>query len=182
MNIARMRHRYPTDTVKRTFNATEKRDTMKLHRASLLVGALAGALIVGIVTLVTPGARTTEAQLDIQLAIQKSQAMTAAYQLDTSGLHDLDVKLNSGEFVAGALGKVRKARIAVQTTMWPAELQDTANKLAGEMMELETSLRNEDVAGGAPHAKEVHDLGHALSDGVYTWLSTGQAPTAPHGH
>ena len=155
---------------------------MKLHRLSLLVGAMAGALIVGIVSSLALGAKPTEAQADLQLAIQKSQAMTTAYQLDTSGLHELDVKLNSGEFVAGALGKVRKARIAVQTTMWPAEMQDTANKLVGEMQALETALRNEDVAGGAPHAKEVHDVAHDLSDGAYAWLSTGQAPTAPSSH
>jgi hypothetical protein len=155
---------------------------MKLYRGSLLTGTVAGALIVGVVSILA-FARPTEAQMDLQLAIQKSQAMTTAYQLDTSGLHDLDVKLNSGEFVSGALGKVRKARIAVQTTMWPVEMQGTANSLAGEMMELETALRNEDVAAGAPHAKEVHDLAHQLADGAYTWLSTGQAPSAPaQGH
>jgi hypothetical protein len=156
---------------------------MKLHRLSLLAGAIAGALIVGVISSLSLGAKPTEAQADLQLAIQKSQAMTTAYQLDTSGLHDLDVKLNSGEFVSGALGKVRKARIAVQTTMWPSEMQDTANKLVGEMQALETALRNEDVAGGAPLAKEVHDIAHILSDGVYTWLSTGQTPAAqPQGH
>ena len=156
---------------------------MKLQRLSLLVGAIAGALIVGVVSSISLGARPADAQADLQLAVQKSQAMTTAYQLDTSGLHELDVKLNSGEFVPGALGKVRKARIAVQSTMWPAEMQDTANNLAGEMMALETALRNEDVAGGAPHAKEVHDIAHVLADGIYTWLSTGQAPAAPsQGH
>jgi hypothetical protein len=155
---------------------------LKLHRASLLIGALAGALIAGIVSILTL-ARPTEAQVDLQLSIQKSQAMTTAYQLDTSGLHDLDIKMNNGEFVSGALGKVRKARIAVQITMWPAEMQETANSLAREMMELETALRNEDVAAGAPRAKEVHDLAHQLADGAYTWLSTGQAPSAPaQGH
>jgi hypothetical protein len=143
---------------------------------------VSGAALMSAFTFLIAGARPTEAQMDLQLAVQKSQAMTVAYQLDGSGLHELDEKLNGGEFVAGALGKVRKARIAVQSTMWPAEMQDTANMLVGEMTELETALRNEDVAGGAPHAKEVHDIAHVLSDGVYTWLSTGQAPSEPHGH
>jgi hypothetical protein len=144
---------------------------------------MVGALIVGIVSILSLGARPTQAQADLQLSIQKTQAMTTAYQLDTSGLHDLDVRMNNGEFVSGALGKVRKARIAVQSTMWPHEMQDTANALVAEMTSLETALRNEDVAGGAPYAKQVHDVAHVLSDGVYTWLSTGQAPSAPaHGH
>ena len=155
---------------------------MKLHRLSLLIGAAAGAVIVALISSLVLGARTTDAQVDLQLSVQKSQAMTTAYQLDTSGLHDLDVTMNNGEFVSGALGKVRKARIAVQTTMWPAEMQDMANKLTGEMMALETALRNEDVAAGAPHAKEVHDVAHVLSDGVYAWLSTGQVPQTSQGH
>jgi hypothetical protein len=155
---------------------------LKLHRVSLLIGAIAGALIVGIVSSLTFGARPTEAQMDVQLGLQKTQAMVATYQLDTSGLHDLDVKLNSGEFVYGALGRVRRARIAVQATAWPHELQHTANELVDHMMQLETALRNEDVAAGAPQAKAVHDVGHSLSDAVYTWLSTGQAPTPSTGH
>ncbi len=155
---------------------------MKLHRLSALIGAVSGAVIMGTLTFFVAGARPTEAQMDMQLAIQKSQAMTVAYQLDGSGLHDLDVKLNNGELVPGALGKVRKARIAVQSTMWPAEMQEQANTLVGEMMALEAALRNEDVSAGAPHAKEVHDVAHILADAVYTWLSTGQAPTAPQGH
>jgi hypothetical protein len=155
---------------------------MKLHRISALVGAVSGAVIMSAVTFFFAGARPSEAQMDLPLAVQKSQAMTVAYQLDTSDLHDLDVKLNSGELIPGALGKVRKARIAVQSAMWPAEMQDTANSLVGEMMELETALRNEDASAGAPHATKVHDTAHELADGVYTWLSTGQAPADSHGH
>jgi hypothetical protein len=60
-------------------------------------------------------------------------------------------------------------------------MQDKANRLVGELMALETALRDEDVAGGAPHATASHDLGHEIADGVYTWLSTGQAP-ADHPH
>jgi hypothetical protein len=144
---------------------------------------MAGALVAGVISYLSFGVRPAEAQADLQLAIQRSQVMTTAYQLDSTGLHDLDVKMNSGELVSGALGKVRKARIAVQSTMWPSEMQDTANTLIGEMMALETALRNEDVSGGARHAKEVHDVAHVLADGVYTWLSTGQAPALPsHEH
>ncbi|MFN0070478.1 MAG: hypothetical protein ACKVVP_03175 [Chloroflexota bacterium] len=155
---------------------------MKLHRTSLLLGATGGALIMSIVTAFGLGARPTEAQEDLRLAVQKSQVMAVTYQLDNSGFHDLDVKLNNGEFVAGALGRVRKARIATQTAMWPHEMQETARKLVGEFQELETALRNEDVAAAAPRAKEMHELYHGLSDAVYTWLSTGQSAAPTHGH
>jgi hypothetical protein len=154
------------------------RRDMKLHRLSLLIGALAGALTVGLVSMLGMGSSQVQAEDDLHLAVQKSQAMMVAYQLDNAGLHELDQQLNSGQFVPGALGKVRKARIAVQNTMWPTGLQDSANNLVGELMQLETALRDEDVAAGAPHATQSHDLAHDVADGTYTWLSTGQAPAA----
>jgi hypothetical protein len=113
-------------------------------------------------------------------AAQKAQVMIATYQFNNSGYHELDVKLNAGEFVPGALGSVRRGRIAVQSTMWPHDLQADASALANKMVQLEGALRDEDVPTAAPLAKEMHEMYHGLSDKAYAWLS-GAAP-AEHGH
>ena len=146
------------------------------------MGAFLGAAAIAIVSVGAGSARPTEAQVDVPMAVQRTQAMIVAYQLDNSGLHDLDVKLNAGEMVPGALGKVRKARIATQAAAWPSELQDKANDVVTTMMALEASLRDEDVAASAPRAHAVHDAYHDLSDAVYVWLSGATPSTPVHAH
>lgn len=149
---------------------------MRIHPPSMVVGAVAGALAISLVSFVTVGARPTEAQMDPMLAVQKAQVMAVTYQVDNAGLHDLDEKLSSGQMVAGTLGRVRRARIATQNTMWPSDAQATANELVEHLMALESALRDEDVIAAAPNAHEVHDLAHKLSDQAYGWLA-GAAPS-----
>ena len=161
---------------------------MKLHRLSLVLGAAAGALAMAVTTTLGFGASPIAAQqapleqsLDASAAAQRAQMMITTYQLDTSGLHDLDVALNEqGQLVAGALGKVRKARIATQATAWPHEMEATANKLVAQMLLLEQGLRDENVAAAKGPAKEVHDIAHDLSNMTYDLL-IGQKP-AEQGH
>lgn len=152
---------------------------MRLHRLSLFVGAAAGALAVMFASSLGFGVKPLAAEEDLHAAVQKTQVMAVTYQLDTSGFHDLDEKLNVGEMVSGALGRVRRARIATQATDWPHDLKEPAAKLVGEMMHLEEELRDENVSKAAPHAHEVHELAHDISNQVYAWL-TGAAPPADH--
>lgn len=113
---------------------------------------------------------------------QKAQVAHTTYQLDTAGLHDVDVAANAGTIPAGALGNVRRARIAVQATEWPESLQAMATEQVTVMKALEEAIRTEDPAQVAAPAKKAHDVGHDLSAAVYTWLDTGTVPAAGHGH
>ena len=81
---------------------------MKLHRLSLLLGAAAGALAMAVTTTLGFGASPIAAQpapleqsLDAGAAAQRAQMMITTYQLDTSGLHDLDVALNEQGQIEG---------------------------------------------------------------------------------
>jgi hypothetical protein len=119
----------------------------------------------------------------IHQMIQRAQVMAVTYQLDTAGLHGIDEGVAAGSIPAGALGSVRRARIAVQATSWPEPMRETATSLASEMMHLEAALRDEKVAEATGPAHEVHEIGHRISDQAYTWLSGSSAPPASdHDH
>jgi hypothetical protein len=158
---------------------------MKLHTLSLVVGAAATALAIAVASSfglgVAPIAAQSNEAHNAMMAAQKAQVMAATFQLDNSGLHDLDVKLNAGEMVPGALGKIRNARVATQATVWPDAMKENVDKLVASMTQLEQALRDEDVAKAAPLAKDVHDVGHDVSAAAYQWL-TGAQPSGGHGH
>lgn len=151
--------------------------------------ALAGAgFAAGVaMTLASVGATVTPATAQMTgdqayMIAQKAQVNHATYQLDTAGLHALDVESNAGKIPAGALGSVRRARISVQATEWPHALKGSADGLVTTMKSLEEAIRTEDPAQVAPLAKKAHDDEHDLSAAVYTWLETGKAPEGGHGH
>lgn len=138
-------------------------------------------------TLASVGATVTPATAQMSgdhayMVAQKAQVAHTTYQLDTAGLHALDVDAHAGTITSGALGSVRRARIATQATEWPASLKESADALVTTMKSLEEAIRTEDPARVAPLAKKAHDDGHDLSAGVYTWLETGKAPEGGHGH
>ena len=155
-----------------------------MRRSNLLyglAGLLAGAAVaLATIGYMTPAASADEAENATRMA-QKAQMMAVTFQLDRSDFHDIDETLAGGRMPAGALGSVRRARIALMATDWPEALHEMVRELGGHMLELEEALRAEDVARAAPHAKKVHDVGHDLSSAVYTVLSTGQAGPA-HSH
>jgi hypothetical protein len=122
-----------------------------------------------------------EAENAMMLA-QKAQVMAVTYQLDKTGLHDIDVSAHEGKIVSGALGNVRRGRIAAEATTWPEALKPLAMETIESMKALEEAIRTEDAARVAVPAKAAHDKEHDLSAAVYTWLSTGAAPAAGHGH
>ena len=147
---------------------------MKLDRLSLLIGGAMGAVAAIVVSGTGVGVEPATAQQDVLSAIQRTQAMAVIYQLDTTGFHDLEVDLSSGQVPAGALGKVRRARIAAQATNWPGEVASDAASMVEAMQQLESGLRDEDASKAQPPAKEVHDLEHDLSTKMYAWLSAAQ--------
>lgn len=116
------------------------------------------------------------------MVAQKAQVAQTTYQLDSIGLHGIDVDAQAGNITAGALGSVRRSRITVQATEWPAPLKESATGLVATMKSLEEAIRTEDPTQVAPLAKKAHDEGHDLSTAVYTWLDTGQAPAPAQGH
>jgi hypothetical protein len=113
---------------------------------------------------------------------QKAQVNHATFQLDTAGLHGIDVQAAEGKVVAGSLGAVRRARISVQATDWPAALKPMAAEQVEIMKTLEEAIRSEDASKVAAPAKAAHDKGHDLSAAVYSWLDTGAVPSGGHGH
>ena len=113
---------------------------------------------------------------------QKAQVNHATFQLDTAGLHALDVQALEGKIVPGSLGAVRRARISVQATDWPEPLKAMASEQVEIMKGLEEAIRSEDASKVSAPAKAAHDKGHDLSAAVYTWLDTGAVPSGGHGH
>ena len=119
---------------------------------------------------------------DGMMAAQKAQVIATTYQLDTSKLHDIEEQSKAGTILPGALGYVRRARIAAQATEWPEGLKPMATDLVANMKTLEEAIRTEDASKVVDPATKVHEGGHDLSAAVYTWLETGKAPEAGHGH
>jgi len=116
------------------------------------------------------------------MVAQKAQVGATTYQLDQTGLHDIDVSAAAGTILPGALGNVRRARIAVQATDWPEALKPMASEQVELMKTLEEAIRTEDASKVSAPAKAVHDKGHDLSAAVYGWLETGAVPSGGHGH
>jgi hypothetical protein len=117
------------------------------------------------------------------LAAQKAQVIATTFQLDKSGLHDIEEEAKAGTIMSGALGSVRRARIATQATEWPAGLAPMASGLVNDMKTLEEAIRTEDASKVVEPATRVHNVGHDLSAAVYSWLETGAIPSGEgHGH
>lgn len=147
----------------------------------------AAGFVAGVaMTLATVGATVQPVGADqaenAYMLAQKAQVAHTTYQLDNAGLHAIDVDATAGTITAGALGKVRQARIGLQATEWPEGLKEMASNQVSTMKSLEAALRTEDAAQVAPLAKKAHDDGHDLSAAAYGWLDTGAVPTGDHGH
>ena len=138
-------------------------------------------------TLASVGATVTPATAQMTgdqayMLAQKAAVNHATYQQDMAGLHALDEASNAGTIPPGALGNVRRARIAVQAVEWPEPLKENATHFVDTMKQLEEAIRTEDPARVAPLARKAHDDGHDLSAAAYTWLETGKAPEGGHSH
>lgn len=153
---------------------------MRLKNLLIAGAGLVAGIALTLTTVALP-ARPAAAQLDAHEMARKAQAMAVTFQLDKTGLHDIDEATHAGTVPAGSLGNVRRARIALMATDWPDSLREMTTKLGGHMVELEEALRAEDATRAAPHAKEVHDVAHDLSAAVYNMLSSG-TPAPAHGH
>jgi hypothetical protein len=147
-------------------------------RSTNLLYTTAGLVVGAVLTLTTVATPVpaASAQPDAHHTAQKAQVIATIYHLDKSGLHALDESLAAGTIPSGALGNVRRARIAAMATDWPEPTRETARKVIDAMGELETALRAEDVEKAAPLAKDVHEHEHDLSAATYDWLAGGAAP------
>ena len=154
------------------------RNTIAFTAAGFVAGVAMTLTTIG-VTIQPVGADQAE---NAYMVAQKAQVAHTTYQLDNAGLHAIDVDANAGTITAGALGKVRQARIGLQATEWPEALKEMASSQVTTMKALEAAIRSEDAAQVTPLAKKAHDDGHDLSAAVYTWLDTGAMPAGDHGH
>lgn len=133
-----------------------------------LAGMAAGiALTLAAVGLPT---HTAAAQADAYAAAQKAQVIAAIYHLDKVGFHGMEEAIKAGTIPAGALGNVRRSRIAMSAVDWPADVRDSVSALAVNMVALEQALRDENINAAVDPVTNVHDIEHKLSDQVYTWL------------
>jgi hypothetical protein len=117
-------------------------------------------------------------------AAQVAQVAIAIYQVNNSGLHELDEATAAGQIPAGALGRVRAVRLLFAAVQWPDPLRATARELVDHAAQLEQALLQEDAAAAAPEAAAVHRLYHSLTDTAYTWLAQqgGQALPTDEDH
>jgi hypothetical protein len=157
------------------------RNKIALTAAGFLAGVALTAVTIG--SAVTPAAANPASQMDAgSMAAQKAQVIATTYQLDTSKLHDIEEQSKAGTILPGALGYVRRARIAAQATDWPEALKPMATDLVTNMKTLEDAIRTEDASKVVDPANKVHEGGHDLSAAVYNWLETGKAPEGGHSH
>src|SRR3954467_10019770 len=109
--------------------------------------ALIGAgFVAGVaMTLFTIGATAQPVAADqaesAYMLAQKAAVAHAIYQLDSAGLHGIDEGAKAGTIPPGALGTIRRARIAVQMAEWPDALKDMAMDQVAAMKTLEDALR-----------------------------------------
>jgi hypothetical protein len=157
------------------------RNKIALTAAGFVAGVAMTVATIG--STVTPAAANPANQMDAgMMAAQKAQVIATTYQLDTAKLHDVEEQSRAGTILPGALGYVRRARIAAQATDWPDGLRPMATDLVVDMKVLEEAIRTEDASKVVEPATKVHDGGHDLSAAVYTWLDTGKAPEAGDEH
>jgi len=163
-------------------DALEFHDMLRKNLVLTAAGFLAGVTM----TVATIGGAASPVGADqaenAYMVAQKAQVASTTYHLDKAGLHDMDVQAAAGKIVPGALGNVRRARIAVQATDWPEALKPMAMEQVAIMKSLEEAIRSEDPSKVAEPATAAHDKGHDLSAAVYTWLDTGMAPAGGHSH
>ena len=155
---------------------------MKIKQLVLAGAGFVAGVAMTLVTLgqvaPTASAAPTEQHNDAMMAAQKAQVIATTFQLDKSGLHDIDVAVNGGQPApSGALGNVRRAQVALKATAWPDALKDKVNELDGHMTRLQEALRAEDWTAAAEPAEKVHDVGHDLSAMAYQWLSGAEVKT-----
>jgi len=145
------------------------------------IAMVASGFVAGVaLTLVTVGGHTPSVAADeaevAHMAAMKAQVMHTIYQLDASGFHDLETKLQAGTLPPGSFGTVQHARIMAEATEWPADLKQAASDEIAQLKLLEAALKAEDVNAAKNPAHEVHEGGHGLSTRVYAWL--GGTPAA----
>lgn len=151
-----------------------------LHRLAVASAGLAAGVALTLLT-VSGTARPVGADQaeNAYLAAQKAQVIATTFQLDKSGFHDLEEQARAGTILSGALGSVRRGRVATQATEWPESLKPLANDLVTAMSQLEEAIRTEDAAKVVEPATLVHGVAHDLSAAAYNWLSGSAGSAAP---
>jgi len=160
---------------------------VSLKRVMLSLGAL--LLLMSGVSGIILTARAVQSQAAVTVeqaftAAQVAQVAIAIYQVNNSGLHELDEATAAGQIPARALGRVRAVRLVFAAVQWPDPLRATALELVEHAAQLEQALLREDAAAAAPEAAKVHRLYHSLTDAAYAWLAQqgGQALPAGEDH
>jgi hypothetical protein len=117
--------------------------------------------------------------VDAPKANDMSQLSTTLDLLDRSGLHDLDMSLQSGTIPAGALERVHQVDTAFGATAWPVALQGTASQLDTQLGLLHEALEANDMDAAMQPAHDAHELSHMFSSQARAWLaSQSMAATA----
>lgn len=92
--------------------------------------------------------------------------------LEKSGLHDLDMSIQSGTIPAGALERVHQIDTTFGATVWPAALQGTASQLDTQLGLLHEALEANDMDAAMQPAHDAHELSHAFSSQARAWLAS----------
>jgi len=140
-----------------------------------LVGSALALVGVASLTVSSGRAQPTRQPATAESAYQAAvvaQVATAGSHMTAAGYHDMAVAIEGGQIPAGALGRIRRARIVIAATQWPEPLRGQARALVEESQHLEALLPGEDLAAIGPPMDELHETGDAFIGAVYNWLAT----------
>jgi hypothetical protein len=155
---------------------TFRRILLPVAGAALAAVVVAGFTVAGVRSQQTHAPATAD---EAMAAAQTAQVAIAVYHMDNAGLHDLDEASAAGRIPPGALGRVRRARIVTAATQWPDSIAPKAREFVEHAQRLEAALTAENAQAAAPDAHELHELGHEISDMVYSWLASLSGTSAP---
>lgn len=108
---------------------------------------------------------------ELSARVQRNEQMAAVLEMNKLGLHDMDESLAAGTIESSFAPNTRTAIRVLALTDWEDDFSEDAGIVQEHAVDLLKALEDEDIAGAARHAKELHELGHDFTDAVWAKLA-----------
>lgn len=124
----------------------------------------------------------------VEAAARTAGLIAALTYIDNVGFHAIAMNLAgaSPKIDRNWAGLIRNARIAVAAVIWPAEIQEMAERFTTAAGQLAAAVGQRDTDAASNTAKELHVSYHALSDAGWDYLAKiagiPEGGTPHHGH